>query len=318
MQTAYAARFVAGCAILAGMATACSREPVVDVGPGVALDLATRRAAAISDLRYDLRFVIPAARAEPITGTRDRVVHAEPSAGSLIFDFAQPADSVHAVRVGGQPVDFEARDEHVIVSAAAVSPGALVVDIEFTAGDGSLNRQDDFLYTLFVPDRARVAFPLFDQPNLKARFRLQLDLPAAWRAVANGSLASHEVRGDRALFAFTETDAISSYLFAFAAGEFEVEDAQRGGRRMAMYHRETDRERVTRNADDHLRSARGVAGVAGGVHRHSVSVREVRRRARPGLPVRRDGAPGGDLLPRGLRCCSTRAPRRTPISAGPA
>ena len=248
MQTAYAARFVAGCAILAGMATACSREPVVDVGPGVELDLAEGRAATISDLRYDVRFVIPAARAEPITGSMTASFTLA-EAGPLIFDFAQPADSVHAVRVGGQPVDFEARDEHVIVPAAAVSPGGLVVDIEFTAGDGSLNRQDDFLYTLFVPDRARVAFPLFDQPNLKARFRLRLDVPAAWRAVANGSLASHEVRGDRALFAFTETDAISSYLFAFAAGEFEVEDAQRGGRRMAMYHRETDRERVTRNVE---------------------------------------------------------------------
>ena len=115
-------------------------------------------------------------------------------------------------------------------------------------GTGSLNRQDDFLYTLFVPDRARVAFPLFDQPNMKARFRLQLDLPAAWRAVANGSLASREERGDRALLTFTETHAISSYLFAFAAGDFQVEEAERHGRRMAMYHRETDRERIERNA----------------------------------------------------------------------
>ena len=151
--------------------------------------------------------------------------------------------------MAGAPVDFEAREEHVIVPAGALSPGHNVVDIEFTAGDGSLNRQDDFLYTLFVPDRARFAFPLFDQPNLKARFRLQLDVPAAWRAVANGSLASQEARGDRAVLTFTETQAISSYLFAFAAGEFQVEEAERDGRRMAMYHRETDRERIERNAD---------------------------------------------------------------------
>ena len=70
----------------------------------------------------------------------------------------------------------------------------------------------------------------------------------AWRAVANGSLASREDQGDRALLTFSETDPISSYLFAFAAGEFQVEEAERDGRRMAMYHRETDRERVERNA----------------------------------------------------------------------
>ncbi len=241
------ARLAAACAILAGMATGCGGETAVDVRPGVSLELAERRAATIFNVHYDLRLAIPEAGDRPVTGTVTTSFTLT-AAGPLVFDFAQPAESVHAVRVAGEAVDFEARDEHVVVPAEAVSPGHNVVDIEFTAGDGSLNRQDDFLYTLFVPDRARVAFPLFDQPNLKARVRLQLDVPAAWRAVANGSLASREVRGDRAVLAFTETDAISSYLFAFAAGDFQVEEAERDGRRMAMYHRETDRERVERNA----------------------------------------------------------------------
>ena len=241
------ARLAGVCAILAGVATGCSSETTVDEGPGVALDLAERRAATIFNVHYDLRLVIPAARSEPIAGAVTASFTLAET-GPLIFDFAQPAESVHGVRVAGAPVDFDVRDEHVIVSAETLSPGHNAVDIEFTAGDGSLNRQDDFLYTLFVPDRARVAFPLFDQPNLKARFRLQLDVPAAWRAVANGSLASREGRGDRALLTFTETHAISSYLFAFAAGDFQVEEAERDGRRMAMYHRETDRERVERNA----------------------------------------------------------------------
>ena len=235
------------CAILAGVLTGCGSETAVDVGSGVALELADRRAATIFNVHYDVRLSIPAARAEPIDGSITTSFTLT-EVGPLVFDFAQPAENVHAVRVAGAPVDFEAREEHVIVPAEAMSPGHNVVDIEFTAGDGSLNRQDDFLYTLFVPDRARVAFPLFDQPNLKARFRLQLDVPAAWRAVANGSLASREERGDRASLTFTETHAISSYLFAFAAGDFQVEEAERDGRRMAMYHRETDRERVERNA----------------------------------------------------------------------
>ena len=250
-----ATRLAAACAILAGMAgvagmaAGCGGADRVDVSPGVALELAERRAATIFNLHYDVRFVIPADREEPIAGSV-ATSFTLTEAGPVVFDFAQPADHVHAVRVAGEPVDFEARDEHVIVPAAAVSPGHVVVDFDFTAGEGSLNRQDDFLYTLFVPDRARVAFPLFDQPNLKARFSLRLDVPAAWRAVANGSLASREVRGDRALFVFTETDAISSYLFAFAAGDFRVEEAERGGRAMAMYHRETDGERIARNAGD--------------------------------------------------------------------
>ena len=241
------ARLLGLCAILAGVATGCSSETMVDVGPGVALDLAERRGATIFNVHYDLRLVVPPERDQPITGSVTTSFTLSET-GPLIFDFAQPAESVHGVRVAGAPVGFDVRDEHVIVPAETLSPGHNVVDIEFTAGDGSLNRQDDFLYTLFVPDRARVAFPLFDQPNLKARFRLHLDVPAAWRAVANGSLAAREVRDDVASFTFTETQAISSYLFAFAAGDFQVEEAERDGRRMAMYHRETDRGRVERNA----------------------------------------------------------------------
>ena len=237
----------AACAILAGMATGCNSGSAVDVTSGVALELAERRASTIFNVLYDVRLAIPDERDQPIGGSVTTSFTLT-EVGPLIFDFAHPAENVHAVRVAGAPVDFDVRDEHVIVPAEALSPGHNVVDIEFTAGDGSLNRQDDFLYTLFVPDRARVAFPLFDQPNLKARFRLQLDVPAEWRAVANGSLASREVHGDRAVLTFTETHAISSYLFAFAAGAFQVEEAERDGRRMAMYHRETDPERVERNA----------------------------------------------------------------------
>ena len=123
------------------------------------------------------------------------------------------------------------------------------MDIDFIAGNGSLNRNNDFLYTLFVPDRARVAFPVFDQPNLKGRLKLSLEIPSSWRAVSNGKLENHEVAGDRAVFQFAETKPISTYIFSFVAGRFEMETAERNGRQMHMFHRETDREKLERNRD---------------------------------------------------------------------
>jgi aminopeptidase N len=50
-------------------------------------------------------------------------------------------------------------------------------------------------------------------------------------------------------FRFAETEPISSYLFAFAAGRFQIEEAERGGRRFRMFHRETDTARVANNRD---------------------------------------------------------------------
>ena len=222
-------------------------EALVEISSGVSRQLADHRAARFSDLRYRLSFAIPAERSDPIHGQLT-ASFAVSQPGPVVFDFAQPAEHVGAVLVDGAPVPYEVRNEHIILTDGVVA-GAVAVEIEFTAGDGSLNRQDEFLYTLFVPDRARVAFPLFDQPNLKARFQLSLEVPSEWQAVANGSISSHAVHNDRAVYTFTETDPISSYLFSFVAGKFEVEEAERAGRRMMMYHRETDEDQTGRNRD---------------------------------------------------------------------
>ena len=235
--------------VLTGLLVGCDDRSSVEILSGVPLELADYRAATISDLRYDVRFVVPSARSAPVRG---RVVasFALSQAGPLVFDFAQPGRSISALRIDGEPVPYEARDEHIIIIPAGVAnEEEITVEIEFLAGEGSLNRQEDFLYTLFVPDRARVAFPVFDQPNLKARYSLELDIPAGWRAVANGPIATHELRGDREVFRFAETRPISSYLFSFAVGAFEVEFAERAGRRMAMYHRETESDLIVRNRD---------------------------------------------------------------------
>ena len=43
----------------------------------------------------------------------------------------------------------------------------------------------EYLYTLFVPMDADMAFPCFDQPDLKGRFTLTTVTPTAWSVIAN-------------------------------------------------------------------------------------------------------------------------------------
>ena len=50
-------------------------------------------------------------------------------------------------------------------------------------------------------------------------------------------------------FGFAETRPLSTYLFAFGAGRFRVETAERAGRTFRMLHRETDAAKVERNRD---------------------------------------------------------------------
>ena len=245
-------------------ATTCDRSaPPLPTEPGVSWELAELRRATISDVAYDVALEIPAARTEPVRGrTAVSFDWNDPEERAVVLDFLDPAARVASVEVNGRPADWRAENDHVVVA-----PGALrrrsrnEIALSYQAGDGSLNRNDEFLYTLFVPDRARYSVPVFDQPSLRARFTLSLTVPDGWTAVGNGptlveppraSLPGRDAAAtsaDAGTFRFGETAPIPTYLFAFAAGRFQVEEADRGGRRLRMFHRETDSARVARNRE---------------------------------------------------------------------
>ena len=222
--------------------------PVTDPEPGIALTLATARAQSIEDLRYQLSFDIPAAASEPIAG-RATIRLVAKDVAPLVLDFAPGADHITSVSTAGKPSNFQAVNGHIVIPAEELAAGENVIDIVFRAGDQSLNRNPEFLYSLFVPARAHLAFPCFDQPDLKGRYTLELVVPAGWVAVANGAELSRDTSGDRTRIRYGETQPIPTYLFAFAAGQFQIETAERRGRTYRMFHRETDAKKVGRNRE---------------------------------------------------------------------
>ncbi|HEX9726891.1 MAG TPA: M1 family aminopeptidase [Gemmatimonadales bacterium] len=220
-----------------------------DTSAGVSWQLAEHRAAVLSALRYDLAFTIPPTLDSPVTGTVTvRFVLADAS-DPVVLDFVQPDVHVRSVTIGDHPVSYEARNDHVVVAAEHFTRGENALTVDFVATETSLNRNPDFLYTLFVPDRARFTFPLFDQPNLKGQYTLTLSLPEGWRAVSNTAETVRESTASGVRITFGRTAPISSYLFSFAAGAFRVDVAERSGRAMRMYHRETDDDLLARNRD---------------------------------------------------------------------
>jgi aminopeptidase N len=217
-------------------------------GPGIPLTLATARAAQIRDLRYALAFEIPASASEAVSGHATIRFITTPGT-PVVLDFAPGADALTAVSVRGTAVQPRVVDGHVILPGELIAEGENTIEIAFRAGDAALNRNPDFLYTLFVPARAHLTFPCFDQPDMKARYALTLTVPADWQAVANGQETARDVAGDRVRIRYAETAPIPTYLFAFAAGRYQVEQATRSGRTLRMFHRETDLSKVARNRD---------------------------------------------------------------------
>src|SRR5437899_3739753 len=78
-----------------------------DPEAGIALDLATKRAASIRNVRYDLWFAVPAKASEPILG-REAVHFAVDRSQPVVLDFEPGAESVISVSTRGKPIRVRA------------------------------------------------------------------------------------------------------------------------------------------------------------------------------------------------------------------
>jgi len=197
---------------------------------GIPRELARQRAEQLSEVRYDLEFQL-ARGASTVAGHEELRFRAKTSVAVLI-DFREGAES--KLVINGAPADAKMENGHIELPANAVRAGENTVSIEFnvpaaTAGKAITQFEDrddgsEYVYTLFVPMDAEMAFPCFDQPDLKGRFHLTLRIPAEWTAISNTAPESdilESISGaQQRQMVFAETRPLSTYLFAFAAGPF--------------------------------------------------------------------------------------------------
>jgi aminopeptidase N len=231
--------------LLAGQTAAQQTKPASAGSPapaGIPRDLARFRAQQLRGVRYQLSFTITP-KADSITGHEElRFVQNPDDRGILPewLDFRE--GDISSLSINGQTASTEIQNGHVELPAKLLKLDENVVVIDFKApvapAGKAITRFEDkddgseYIYTLFVPMDADMAFPCFDQPDLKARFHLTVTVPEDWTVISNsqplgvgGGIGAGN-RGART-HAFAETKPISTYLFAFAAGPFEkVHDIQ--------------------------------------------------------------------------------------------
>lgn len=229
-----------------------SRLPVIETG--VSQALAQARKQAVSQLAYALKFDIPAQKNQSIPASEQIIFTWAKNSHPLQLDFKEEQTHIQKVFVNEINIPLVFEKEHLLISTSFLKPGRNVISIQFTAGNLSLNRNDEYLYTLLVPDRARTVFPCFDQPDLKATFQVSLTMPAHWQAMTNGSvvdstIVDSTVAGDRKTINFRPSDLIPTYLFSFVAGKFTPATRTLNGRPMTLLHRETDSTKIRLSLD---------------------------------------------------------------------
>ena len=220
---------------------------------GISHSLAQSRAARLSNLRYTLTFSLKS-HAESTSAT-EVLIFDDSGGGDLLLDFRD--GRIEAASVNGHAIPTDLQNGHLILPAASLHARRNEVKLGFTANVGAAGKaitrytdrddSNEYVYTLFVPMDADMAFPCFDQPDLKARFSLQVEAPSEWTVIGNTALSDVKNRGASSLSTFSETRPISTYLFAFAAGPF-ARIAPAGTDQPALYVRKSQLARAKTEA----------------------------------------------------------------------
>ena len=178
---------------------------------GVTKELVDHRKANISNVIYDLTFNIPADMNQKVTGSAVICFDLK-KAEDIILDFQGEFNGKCSALVPKnkkktkfKTVAFQAvyQNEHIIIPKDMVVEGSNRIELNFTSLDKALNRNQDYLYTIFVPDLARSVFPCFDQPDLRAMFRTKLNTPAGWKTMVSDT-----------------SGPLPTFLYSFVAGNF--------------------------------------------------------------------------------------------------
>ncbi len=167
---------------------------------------------------------------------------------TLDFD----SGSVQEVKVNGQSATFEYKKWFVSLDSDLFVEGKNTIELRYErayATDGSgLHRFKDpetnevYIYSNFEPYNANRLFPHFDQPNIKARFTLDVTAPAHWQVISTmREEAISLVEGtDEAVkqWTFPQGPVMSSYIFSLHAGPYHIWEGQAGNIPLRLFSRQ--------------------------------------------------------------------------------
>ena len=241
------------------LASAISAQNKIPVEPGVSKALAEFRASHLSDVEYNLIVSLkPGDSSSTYLGIAQiSFNYNKDTDEDLQMDFCgliegrldnlpiiSILNSEHSKTLG---IRYE--NEHIIVPDEYLINGKNSIGIVFRCSEKALNIRDGYIYTLNVPANARYTFPCFDQPDLKASFKLNLIVKDGWKAISTGKPYKIEetkfTTGEKArAYKFEKTDHIPTYLFSFVAGKFEEYADSRDGMEIKCLYRETDSAKV--------------------------------------------------------------------------
>mgnify|MGYP000725338661 CR=1 FL=1 len=233
------------------LVVSCSKkEEKLILERGISYELAKYRKQQLADVVYNLHFKIPLEKTKPIPSRLQVRFNVLDLKNDVLLDFNEEASKLKSVKINGEVAEVNHQKEHLVIDKAKLILGENIVEILFDAGELSLNRNDEFLYTLLVPDRASTLFPCFDQPDIKANYNLKITAPKDWKVLASAFEESTLEVDGFVEHTFKTSDLMSTYLFSFVAGVFTEETRNPGAFDMRFLYRENNKEKIEESVDE--------------------------------------------------------------------
>ncbi|MBW3603964.1 MAG: aminopeptidase N [Actinobacteria bacterium] len=205
---------------------------------------AADRADLLSDLAYDVELDLGDGRGETFRSTSTVRFTSATKGAATFIDLTAP--EVLSVTLNGEEVAADDYDGHRLhlMGLAAHNELVVVARCAFQRTGTGLHRfvdpADDavYLHTQFEPFDAHTTYACFDQPDLKARFRLTVHAPSDWTVVSNEPVASrHTDEAGVDTWRFEATPPISTYITALVAGPLHAVVADETPVPMTLYCR---------------------------------------------------------------------------------
>ena len=190
---------------------------------------ADARAKRLGNLRYEVSIDLTAGE-QAFAGEARISFELSDASAPLTIDFSGGEDL--EASLNGKLLDLPYNGYFLTLPVAALREGGNELTVSYRhpySRDGTgLHRFTDpedgltYLYTYLWPYYANRLLPLFDQPNLKARYTLDVKAPDGWEVVSTTPGAFDLVGDGTTRWTFPETPLISSYVFSLHAGPYRI------------------------------------------------------------------------------------------------
>ncbi|MEZ4703679.1 MAG: aminopeptidase N [Bdellovibrionota bacterium] len=194
----------------------------------ISKEYAAYRAGYVSNVSYDLFFSMGDQK-ETFQGNTLIAFDLEAIPENLTIDYRD--GKINSIKINGDDAETTIGEYFVSIPSKYLSTGKNTVEISYTGNyskDGSgLYRFEDskdhrvYIYSDFEPYHANRLFPCFDQPDLKATYTVQVEVPSSWKVIT--SVKQQKIQAlssGKSRWYFPTSKPFSTYVFALHAGQY--------------------------------------------------------------------------------------------------